>query len=124
MEQLAVAALWDVIATYSINRRRVKVAANLSMDTATSTWPPDQTPAAWRSRVVTGWAIEKVALARRVLHRTRQPRRTRRRHLRLTWPAARQRCSRAVRNLAAAVPAARFRHVQVPASRVVRFADV
>lgn len=33
LEQLAVAALWDVIATYPIQRRRQKVAANLAMDT-------------------------------------------------------------------------------------------
>ena len=140
LEQLAVAALWDVIATYPIERRRQKVAANLAMDTlrqvvaefgydrhespveadVLTAVAPDVDDTAVGTVVdaelfeVLAWGIdtgvitqEDGALLTAVY--CPGPDNPGRAHTAalfgLTWAAARQRCSRAVRKLAAAVQA-------------------
>ncbi|HEY9412691.1 MAG TPA: hypothetical protein VIP77_24165 [Jiangellaceae bacterium] len=144
LEQLAVSALWDVIATYPITRRREKVAANLSMDTlrqVVAELAPDrqETPAEPESfgaggslmSELTGeasdgtgtvpdlelldvlvWGVDQGVLSRdeaALLVRVYCPApgstggAEAAAAFGLSWPAARQRCSRAVRRLAAAI---------------------
>ena len=139
LEQLAVAALWDVIATYPITRRREKVAANLSMDTlrqVVTELAPDKHETAVEADTLTAvagdvddqldgvvdaelfevlaWGVDSGAVSREdaalltAVYCTGPDNPggpTAAAHFGLTWPAARQRCSRAVRKLAAAVQA-------------------
>lgn len=139
LEQLAVAALWDVIATYPITRRREKVAANLAMDTlrqvvkelapgrqetpvepdtfgfGSSLEEPteDAAPVADLELLeILAWGVDNGAITRdeaSLLVRVYCPEPGSEggavvaAEFGLTWAAARQRCSRAVRRLAAAV---------------------
>lgn len=139
LEQLAVTALWDVIATYPITRRPEKVAANLSMDTlhqvvaelahdrhesaidadtiALMTADMGESAAAvvdLELFEVLAWGIDTGAISRddaALLTRVYcagphdSGGASAAAEFGLSWPAARQRCSRAVRRLAAAVRA-------------------
>lgn len=138
LEQLAIAALWDVIATYPITRRRTKVAANLSMDTLRQVsielgHDKHETPAEPDTLTRAGhehddtdpgmvvdaelfeilaWGIDTGAISREdaslltAVYCTGPDNpggETAAAQFGLTWPAARQRCSRAIRRLATAV---------------------
>ena len=137
LEQLAVAALWDVIATYPITRRRVKVAANLSMDTlrqVVNELAPDRHEGAVEADTlatiagdvdgqadtvvdaelyeVLAWGIDTGAVSREdaalltAVYCTGPDNPggpTAAAQFGLTWPAARQRCSRAIRKLTTAI---------------------
>ena len=138
LEQLAVAALWDVIATYPIARRRQKVAANLAMDTlrhVVTELAPDRHETPTEPDVVSGhhaddetpdhdrpvdlellevlaWGVDREVLTRdeaTILVRVYSPGPGQEggaaaaAELGLTWPAARQRCSRAIRKLTTAI---------------------
>ena len=139
LEQLAVTALWDVIAAYPIDRRRQKVAANLAMDTLHQVvaelrhdrheTPTDSDvlgrvvedrgalgdgPADAELVEVVMWGVESgvigredaVLLVRVYCTGADNPGGAAvAAEFGLSWAAARQRCSRAVRKLAAAVHA-------------------
>lgn len=136
LEQLAVTALWDVIATYPVHRRRQKVAANLSMDTlrqVVAELAPDRVespaePTVLAARTeddepvgavpdlelyeVLAWGVDEGVISRSDAALVTQVYcaapgepggAEAAAAFGLSWAAARQRCSRAVRKLAAAV---------------------
>lgn len=138
LEHLAVAALWDVIATYPIHRRRQRVAANLSMDTlrqvvgelssdrhespvdpetmsrhgAERSTPELAEPVDLEVLEVLAWGVDHGAISRADaalltgIYCTDPDGPTGPEiaaGFGISWAAARQRCSRAARKLAAAV---------------------
>lgn len=139
LEQLAIAALWDVIATYPIARRRKKVAANLAMDTlrqvvaelghdrhespvetdvlsavAGDVDDPADTVVDAELFEVLAWGVESGAITGQdaalltAVYCTGPDNpggAAAAAEFGLSWAAARQRCSRAVRRLATAVQA-------------------